>query len=147
VSGIGFTGTRQGLTALQHQTLHGLLGELVVQVEWATFHHGMCSGADEQASRIAHAYGYYVVGHPGAGKDGVAAYHGYSDKNEPPLPHMERNQVIVDEADIMLATPKDTSPPACLRGQGTWATIGRARRAGKVLHIVFPSGDYKVWRP
>jgi hypothetical protein len=55
----------------------------------------------------------------------------------PEYPYMERNQHIVDCADVLIATPSTSVEQ--LRS-GTWATIRRARRKEIPVYLVHPDG-------
>jgi len=128
---IGFTGTRQGMTAEQRYVLICVLTFLKPK----EFHHGDCIGADEQASNIARDMGCRIVIHPPLNNKFRAYCSG--DKVLPPKDYLERNRDIVDRTDILVATPKQFNE--VLRS-GTWATIRYARKTGKPQIIIFPDG-------
>ena len=65
-----------------------------------------------------------------------------------PKPYLKRNHDIVAAGvDGLIAAPKDFVQPASLRGQGTWTTIGYARKAGRRIWIVWPDGTFKTEDP
>ena len=141
---IGFTGTETGMTKRQKEELTILLGRYAEHVDpglagllknAGTFHHGSCVGSDDQAGWIAHCMGFHVQLHPPT-QDRKRAY-SYFDKLMPEAPYMERNQAIVDVCDRMFGTPPGFNET--LRG-GTWATLRRAKRAGKPGTIILPNG-------
>lgn len=98
---IGFTGTRKGMTSKQKVALLQILEREQPQ----EFHHGDCLGADADAHRIAMARGIDVILHPPANP----RYRAFCKKNvtvvRPPLPFLDRNHAIVDEVEMMVATP------------------------------------------
>lgn len=136
---VGFTGTRKGLTNDQTLQVHMLLGDL--QSAGATqANHGMCMGADKQFHDMAKALGYFIVGFPGITHAGTEFERApcVCDITQRPKPFLMRNHDIVDESDVVIATPKDTTEQ--WRGSGVWATIRYARRIKKPLLIVWPDG-------
>lgn len=132
---IGFTGTQQGMTEDQKTAVR----EFLVDFVSAEFHHGDCVGADAEAHAIALALGADIVIHPpevGAKRAFLPAS-AYRDAK----PYLLRNQDIVDETEILLATPKGMTEE---RRSGTWATVRYARRTGRPLYIVFPDGSART---
>lgn len=134
---VGFTGTREGMSAAQVETVARLLREL----RPTEVHHGCCVGADEQLHAIARV-DYAVYGHPGpAGRlsmdlSGGINYRGFRELHV----HKDygpRNQDIVDACDVLVDAPAEMVEAA--RG-GTWQTVRRARRAGKRIIIAWPDG-------
>lgn len=137
---IGFTGTRHGMTTEQLDAVRVLL--VLVAPPDAIFHahHGDCVGADEQFHKLCrntNGRGYIIV-HPGPLHDVANKAGCLGDERNAGRPHMARNRDIVDASTVMLAAPLDATEQQ--RG-GTWATIRMARRAGKPLAIVLPSGE------
>lgn len=147
---IGFTGTRQGLTEVQHNELsdlfYGLLGEEIIDAE---VHHGGCVGADEEFHNIATLYrAIYLTGeedrlpiviHPAQVPMSLQAA-GLRGKRLSPKPPLERNHDIVDETDVLIATPFESEEQQ--RG-GTWSTIRYARKLERPIYIVLPDGTVK----
>ena len=139
---LGFTGTSKGMTQRQAATVHYLFGELKLTV----LHHGDCVGADAQADRIVRRMGgILIVIHPPSDEkvrsfcNGVPPHAVREEK-----PYLARNRDIVAEGvDGLIAAPKDFVQPKSLRGQGTWTTVGYARKAGRRIWIVFPDGTFK----
>lgn len=103
---VGFTGTREGMSARQRQQFAWLM----LRIRCDTFHHGGAEGADTQAADfVLRNPGIGIVTHP-AGGDPLA-----------------RNREIVAAADILIAAPRTDREE--LRS-GTWATIRYARKKG-----------------
>jgi hypothetical protein len=109
------------------------------------FHHGDCIGSDVQADAIVCTrYGI----------DCAIYVHGPTDKSRvancaaihsrcqhialPDKPYIERNHDIVDETDILVATPGRINEE--LRS-GTWSTIRYARRIHHPIVIIWPDGN------
>lgn len=136
---VGFTGTRQGMTAAQKETLQREFLSLDYSLDEWWFHHGDCVGSDEQADRIARAHGAKIWMHPP--KNPVyRAYIGLDarkDKIVPELPYIERNKKIVECAQRMIATPDGAEK---IRS-GTWSTIRYAKRLNKDLVVIMPDGS------
>ena len=103
------------------------------------FHHGDCIGADADAHGIAIGLGIPVHIHPPrysskrAFCKGAVAVYGVRD-------YLDRNHDIVNASGVILATPKGDIEE--LRS-GTWATIRYARRDGRRLAVVCPSGEIR----
>lgn len=101
------------------------------------FHHGDAIGADAQAARIAKDLGYIVVAHPGHPKDvNNTVYRAFTDFNDevrPVFPFITRDHDIVDETDLLVATPKTTEEEV---RSGTWTTVRYARKQGKPVKII-----------
>lgn len=130
---IAFTGTQNGMTPQQAEAFRDVLG-------WGNhvdhfLHHGDCIGADIDAHRIALARGWRIHVHPPDDPRKRAFCAGAVI--HAPLPYLVRNRVIVDSAELLVATP---SGPEKLRS-GTWATIRYAIKRGKPVWIVWPHGE------
>lgn len=136
---VGFTGTQEGMTDLQRGTVERFLRAWHV----LAFEHGDCIGSDEQADEIAVRIGLCRVLRPCTIESKRAhcdkAHGGRVLKVYDPIAPLARNDLIVRDAHIMLATPKGSET---LRS-GTWATIRRARAARKHLIIIYPSGQLR----
>ena len=129
---ISFTGTRNGMTNKQKESLLTLLQS----IEGDTFVHGGCVGADEQAHQMASDLGCKTHVWP-SNLDGLVAELECSVREDPMDP-LERNKEIVEMGDVLLACPN--SRRAVLRS-GTWSTIRYAKKVGVPVLIVFPDGD------
>lgn len=138
---IGFTGTQQGMTAEQFtrfsHIVDGLRDTYTGLIE---FHHGDCIGADAQAHDfITGVRGTRTVLHP----PNISRRRAFciTDETREPLPYLERNHKIVDEVELMFATPKEMNE--VLRS-GTWATIRYTYKTETDIIIVYPDGDILV---
>lgn len=130
---VGFTGTQKGITQVQEVFLSKVLVELNKR-GGIEFHHGDCIGADSQASMIANNIGYRIILHPPIISDKRAWCDYYEAR--PVKDYIERNHNIVDETEILVATPKGEEE---LRS-GTWATIRYAKKQNKKIVIIYPNG-------
>jgi hypothetical protein len=129
---IGFTGTSQGMTSKQKAIVRNLLlGE-------EELHHGDCIGADAEVHEIANGFKILVVIHPPTNPKARAFCEAASETREP-LPYLDRNHVIVDETDALVAAPRGPE----VQRSGTWATIRYALKQGKPVFIVLPDGSLK----
>lgn len=133
VKRIGFTGTRQSITQGQMTALRRLL---IAEGEGgAEVHHGDCVGADTACHVIAVSLTYRTVVHPPAD----SFYRGFCPGTEvlQEKPYLDRNKDIVDACDLLIACPQGPEE----QRSGTWSTIRYARRQGKPVVIVWPSGE------
>jgi hypothetical protein len=130
---IGFTGTQNGMTQEQGDSVRKLLAVLYPRIN--VFNHGDCVGADSQAHKIARSLGYYIVLFPPI-QNGKRAFCS-ADREEQPNDYLTRNRAIVRNSDIIIAAPDG---PEHLRS-GTWATVRHARFLKRELHIVHSNGD------
>lgn len=130
---LGFTGTRRGMTLLQRDEFMDFISSLPKITE---FHHGCCIGADYQAHEFISKYSKKIIihGHPSNLKRNRAVCECHV--MHPELPPLERNRIIVDSVDFMVAIPFTQHEE--LRS-GTWATIRYTRRLGrKGLKVIYP---------
>jgi len=148
---VGFTGPRTGMTAAQLRAVDALLAKIDAAFqEVITVHHGCCIGADDEFGDMCWER-CRIVGHPPL----IKAFESLSavercDELRDPAPYHVRNQAIVDESGVMIATPRESQPQPA---GGTWMTIRmalRALRAGKLvrLHVIGPDGtelDHAGW--
>ncbi len=132
---IGFTGTRYGMTDAQKSFVENIM-KLVAGEE---LHHGDCVGADEDSHYIARLLGMKIILHPPE-KTGLRAYC-KADEERKPKGYIARDHDIVDEVELLIATPNKKKE--VLRS-GTWATIRYARKTGKHILIIYPDGEYVV---
>lgn len=128
----GFTGSQNGMTQPQRQAVYSMLAV------GGALHHGDCVGADAQAHVIARQHGLWIVGHP-PNRDVKRAFSTFDEVREPRA-YIERNHVIVDECELLIATPDGYVEQ--LRS-GTWATIRYARKIGRLRRIIYPDGTVK----
>lgn len=131
---VGFTGTREGMTREQWETVYGILGGLDV---WEV-HHGDCVGADSDLQDVATHHELRVVIHPPA-DDRLRAFR-QGDESYPPKDYLARNRDIVDDTDLLVATPKEDKEQD---GGGTWYTVRYARKQDKPVIVVWPDGTYE----
>lgn len=141
---LGFTGTRHGMTAVQHEQVKRLIISVAADhrqlgFELATAHHGDCIGADAEFHALirAHAPGVRIVIYPGPATDVGRQAGCVADERRAPRPHLLRNHHIVAASSMMIAAPREAEEQS--RG-GTWSTIRLARGAGRNLMVVLPSG-------
>jgi len=139
---VGFTGTQRGLTTAQRSSLERLLARLKVVHDFVALHHGDCIGADTEAHRAAVGLGYHVVLHPPL-KDDKRSFC-KADEERPSLSYLDRNQKIAEACVLLVACPKENVEQ--LRS-GTWATVRRARKLGRRIVILPPSGGFFMEKP
>lgn len=128
---IGFTGTQKGMSAHQSKEIQFWLKLRLDNI--SEFHHGDCIGADAQAHGIAKRMGIIIIIHPPDDPRKRAFCVGA--QKHPERPYLLRNHHIVDECDILLATPKEHEE---IIRSGTWATIRHARKERKKVKIFYP---------
>ncbi len=137
---IGFTGTRQGMTIPQHAALVRIMLSYHKSTAGIRWHHGMCVGADEQCHDLALIFDFSVWGHPPDNSRHVARVK-HLNRISAPLPYLDRNHAIVDECDILIATPNTFKE--VLRS-GTWATIRYAKKTDKKVVRIDPYGGTHI---
>lgn len=133
---IGFTGTRRGMTPAQKTAFRAF----IERSRPTAFRHGCCVGADADAAEIVReilgAAGI-IIGHPSdiPAMTSRAAELSCGEVH-PPEPPLDRNRIIVDHSEVLVACP---NAPEKLRS-GTWATVRYARRTEKRNVIIWPDG-------
>jgi hypothetical protein len=137
---IGITGSRVGGSAEQLERLKEVLDKAKRVLGYTTLHHGDCEGVDAQADAIAKELGYETICHPPIGSTYRAWTAGHKIVCRP-LPFLERNRIIVEEVEVLLAFP---SRAAEVLRSGTWATIRYARQARRPTMIVDRYGHIRV---
>jgi len=132
---LGITGTRNGMRPKQMLTVRTIVGFLVP----TEVHHGDCVGADAEFHDIVREETKsIIVVHPPTNPKKRAFKQGDFILKEKPF--MIRDDDIIDESDLMLATPFQFEEQG--RGSGTWAVIRHTRKARKPLIIVWPDGTF-----
>lgn len=134
---VGFTGTREGLTAAQADTLAAIFDRLVDEHVITEFHHGDCVGADDYAHHLAAYHLIPVIIHPPV-KSSLRAYCMGAYRIRTQRPYLERNREIVQETGLMIATPNTYTHDA---RSGTWTTVAYARDMDKPLFLIYPDGN------
>jgi len=143
---VGVTGTRRRITLEQDNTIWKLFRWMAA----TEFHHGDCTGADAAAHAVILGtknrrqdeglpYTSIIIHPPVIGTWRVFCQD-YDEIREP-LPYLERNHVIVDEIDLLIAIPQTTSEEI---QSGTWATVRYARGLGKPVIIIDPDGGWRL---
>lgn len=133
---VGFTGTRDGMTAEQAAVFEGFVP---LPTE---FHHGSCKGADIEAAMIVRKIFMVhvpIICHPGPDGDPCQYESGVDDLRHAPKTHFARNRDIVNQTDMLIACPCDMSEQS--RG-GTWYTVNYAKKVGKPVTIIWPDGSF-----
>jgi len=125
---LGFTGTRNGMSIQQKAQVEILLKIIDV----SEVHMGDCVGADKDMHQICYALGIKTIGHP-PDNNTLRAFCNYDEERAPKY-YTERNKDIVEESDLIIATPDG---PEKIRS-GTWHAIRHARRIDKKVILVMP---------
>lgn len=137
---LGFTGTREGLTAAQAQSLCKALWYFR---RWCSIlHHGDCVGADEYAARYWLLCDGQLWSHPPTAR--IYRAHLPASIQSAAKPYLRRNMEIVLASDVIIACPKESTE--VLRS-GTWATTRYAKEANKDLYIIKPDGTTERNKP
>ena len=131
---VAFTGTRAGMSQKQFDRFEFECKKIGKMSE---FHHGDCVGADVQAATSIqlnklcneiHSW----PGHIASLRAGFKSWCRHS-----PCHCLERNRLMVDESDILIACPREMAESH--RG-GTWYTIRYAREKNVPMVICWPDG-------
>jgi hypothetical protein len=133
---IGFTGTQEGMSAVQLQTLQTLILRNAITIA-SELHHGDCVGADAQAHYIAQNLNMSIVVHPPTNDRKRAHCSGEKTEVLRPFPYLMRNKHIVNASEWLIAAPKEFDEQ--LRS-GTWSTIRYAVNKGRDVSIILPDG-------
>lgn len=139
---IGFTGTRQGMTAHQSATLERKLREKIEATPFlentVRFHHGDCIGADAEFDRMLRLIFTRprIILHPSYLSHLRAHCETNGEHSILPLYQpLVRNRHIVQASEILFAAP--STKHEVLRS-GTWATIRYARKVGCAVELIEP---------
>ena len=127
---IGFSGTREGMTERQLKSIKQYLLS-IVSVYVDELHHGDCIGSDKQIHDICTEAGIKTVSHPPINSSKRAFCS--TTETRDCFEYLKRDRNIVDETDILLATPNSDD-----RRGGTWYTIGYAFSQDKQAIIFYP---------
>jgi hypothetical protein len=138
---VGLTGSRDGITTKQKQTLIMHLAGNPGTFEELTFHHGGCIGADEALHTLFFWLGSKIEIRPGPIKAKTMTLEPYAGhprvKILPVAEFLSRNRDIVADTSALLAFPKETHE---VNRSGTWATIRYAKEAQMPVTIFHPLG-------
>ncbi len=129
----GYTGTRYGMNDKQCNTLSYIVSSLFL----TEGHHGDCIGGDKQFHEIITNLGLKRIGHP-PDNPSKRAWCEFDEIREE-KPYLVRNHDIVDEVDIMFATPLTMHE---VFRSGTWSTIRYTLECNKELYIVYRDGTW-----
>jgi hypothetical protein len=130
---LGYTGSRKGMTGEQAAEIT----RFIITEDITEAHHGDCVGGDEQFHAICVRLDVPVVIHPPE-NDRYRAFCKGAIRIEDPLPFLDRNKVIVNVVELLLAAPKEDEEPPPMRGQGTWSTVRYARKTNQAFRIIWP---------
>jgi hypothetical protein len=133
---VSFTGTRRGANHWQRVFVR----QHLLHLRPSAVAHGACVGADDQLDEIAAELGIHRLVWPSTSvtrvpDERLRARTGSSLTIMPPLPPLERDRLIVDAGEILIATPAQTFE---MPRSGTWATVRYARRTGKRVILITP---------
>lgn len=137
---IGFTGTRNKVPIKREIALFKLMTSLSMKNKEITFVHGGCTGADQLFHEVAvgirnlHGKNIKIEVYPGHSKNGNFLHKGRylnADVIHESKPYFERNRLIVDRSDLMIAIP-----PLHNAGGGTHYTIDYSLKQNKTLKIL-----------
>ena len=147
---IGATGTREGCTKEQWESLRDWFNKIVEATgghcEEMEFHHGDCIGFDWESYCMALGCQMKTVAHPPT-NDRYRAYTS-SAKIMGPQGYMARNSNIVGMTDMLLAGPKEFRNEVSIAEKlvnpkgGTWRTVALAARFRKPVHFIFACGTH-----
>lgn len=136
---IGFTGSRYGMAVKQFNAFARLILELKEENGIKEFHHGDCVGADALAHRLISPTEIKVIVHPPLNSILRARCNGINTVILEEKDYSERNEFIVDNTDILIATPSSH----CKWG-GTINSIKYAQKNKKPVYIIYPDGQVEV---
>lgn len=142
---IGFTGTRNGMTAAQKGAVTRFLNAtLSLPKSNNEAHHGDCIGSDAEFHYLVYDLARTVI-HPGYSANNPTddSKRAYCEGNEirGPKNHFARNRDIIDETEMLLSTPPCKPLPS---SGGTAYTIGYARKQRKPIVVIYPDGEVET---
>ena len=135
---VGFTGTREGFTAVQTEYFRTILAGLALANREGNFPHGDCQGADAQAHDLVRDLcpDWKIHIHPGPEGDPHRA-HRKGDFYYPPKTHFARNRDIVHASQLVVGV--SVAPQRLERG-GTWYTLDYAIKSKVATKVLWPAG-------
>lgn len=139
---IGFTGTREGMTIEQMNTVADILA-VVPFLDMVSGSHGDCVGADSEFHAIFRDEFYDMPINVYPPEDDK--YRAYN-KDEytiiyPVAPYLVRNKYIVDASNALIAAPKGFEEE---QRSGTWSTIRYSIKTHVKVTIVYPDGSIET---
>jgi hypothetical protein len=134
---VGMTGTQEGLTASQRQSVSAWLAENTGSIE--EIHQGDCIGADHAVASWAEMLLIPMVVHPPTFESKRAGTNNFTNviAVRKPADYLVRNRAIVRATDLLIAVPKGAE---VLRS-GTWSTVRFARKQGRPVITFWPDGS------
>lgn len=148
ITAVGITGTRQGMTSFQLEAIENILTFFMkFYNELLYFRHGDCLGADAEGHDIADKLGYQPIIHPPTNPK----YRAFKKSNIilPEYPYLTRDRHIVNNSNLMLATPNSRKYN---QRSGTWYTYNYAEKQQVpriLIHIdgeILPEGKEIDWK-
>ena len=128
---LGFTGTQNGMTAEQKESVSRLIKQLIPRDAID----GDCIGADTDFHNIfKEVMGFYPQLYP-ANTTMKRAFNTSAHIHEPKEP-LTRNRDIVNDSEFMIATPSGME----VVRSGTWMTVRYTKKLKKTLYIVWGNG-------
>lgn len=133
---LGVTGTRDGMTPYQRETITRILTNCPSVGE---LHHGDCVGVDVEVAILARSMGWRIVCHPPVDEK-LRAFAQY-DEIRTAKTHFARNRNIVMETQCLLVVPKQMEHQAF---GGTWYTHDYAKKTGKTVILAWPEEKNEI---
>jgi hypothetical protein len=136
---IGFTGSRLGMTSQQKDVITKLE---IFTTKVLEAHHGDCPGSDADFHQLIREIdqAIRIIIHPGfpasLPDDTTLRAFCEGDQTSEPKSFFARNRDIVDETDMLIATPATRKETG-----GTWYTINYSRKQKRHRMIVYPDGS------
>jgi len=130
---LSFTGTRDGMTKAQSDTVIRFFQEHLEEIELAV--HGDCVGADVDFHVIAQGFGIPIRIRPS--DHPTRAFCEGAAEVFPPKNPLVRNVEIVADGTQLIGCSKTFEEA---RRSGTWHAIRQGRKFGKPITVVWPDG-------
>jgi hypothetical protein len=126
---IAFTGNRYGLTEEQKTGIKNILARTDKPV---TVLHGDCVGADTDFHNLCSDLEIDIHVFP-PDDDKLRGFNQGSVIMRP-RPYLKRNEDMIKKCDMLIACPTDKNKE--ILRSGTWATIRKARKLNKTIHVL-----------
>lgn len=132
---IGFTGTREGCTRQQLESLRMYFEAMGAKFPNLELHHGDCLGADTDAHKLFRELfpNNTIIIYPP--KSDYMRGFNQGTRMRVQKDYLERDRDIVDNTDVLVACPKSDQEE---RRSGTWYTIRYARKLQRGISYIFP---------